>query len=64
MERVPVSQKYTLTIREAAAYFTIGEKKLRSLAQKNQGTFAIMCGNRNLIIREKFEDFLAHTNSV
>ncbi len=62
--KVPVSQKYTLTLKEAAAYFTIGEKKLRNLAQKNQGVFAVMCGNRHLIIREKFEEFLAGTDSV
>ena len=26
---VPVCEKYTLTLREAAAYFSIGEKKRR-----------------------------------
>ena len=26
---VPVCEKYTLTLREAAAYFSIGEKKIR-----------------------------------
>ena len=29
---VPVSEKYTLTIKEAASYFNIGTKKMRRLA--------------------------------
>lgn len=34
---VPVCAKYTLTIREAAAYFNIGIKKMRRLAEENTG---------------------------
>ena len=30
---VPVSEKYLLTIKEAAAYFGIGEKRIRFLVQ-------------------------------
>ena len=30
---VPVSEKYTLTIKEAAAYFNIGIKKMRRIAE-------------------------------
>ena len=61
---VPVSQKYALTLREAAAYFNIGEKKIRHLVEKHRGEFSLMSGNRNLIVRTKFEDFLNHTDSV
>ena len=32
---VPVCEKYTLTIKEAAAYFNIGIKKMRRLAEEN-----------------------------
>ena len=32
---VPVSEKYTLTIKEAASYFNIGTKKMRRLAEDN-----------------------------
>ena len=53
---VPVSQKYALTLREAAAYFNIGEKKIRHLVEKHRGEFSLMSGNRNLIVRTKFED--------
>mgnify|MGYP003058769254 CR=1 FL=1 len=34
---VPVSEKYTLTIKEAASYFNIGTKKMRRLAEDNRG---------------------------
>ncbi len=32
-ETLPVSEKYMLTIKEAAAYFNIGIKKLRRIAE-------------------------------
>lgn len=50
-ETLPVSEKYMLTIKEAAAYFNIGIKKLRRIAEDNLGTVAVYCGNRFLIIR-------------
>ena len=50
-DAVPVSEKYMLTIKEAAAYFNIGIKKLRRIAEDNLGTVAVYFGNRFLIIR-------------
>ena len=61
---VPVGEKYMLTIKEAAAYFNIGIKKMRRLAEDNLGSFAVYSGNRYLIIRSKFEIFLNETSSV
>lgn len=61
---VPICDKYTLTIKEAVAYFNIGEKKMRRLAMENTGRFSVMSGNRYLIIRPKFEKFLENTSSV
>lgn len=44
---VPIWEKYTLTIEEAAKYFRIGEKKLRKLAEENpDANWLIMNGNR------------------
>ena len=34
---VPVKEKYALTIKEAAAYFNIGIKKMRRIAEDNLG---------------------------
>ena len=39
---IPVWEKYTLTIEEAAAYFRIGEHKLRNLVNENK-MFHIKC---------------------
>ena len=57
-ETLPVSEKYMLTIKEAAAYFNIGTKKMRRIAEDNLGTVAVFCGNRFLIVRPKFEEFI------
>ena len=34
-EAVPIWEKYTLTIEEAAKYFRIGQRKLRQIAEEN-----------------------------
>ena len=61
---VPVKEKYTLTIKEAAAYFNIGIKKLRRIAEDNLGIVAVYCGNRFLIIRPKFEEFILNSSEI
>lgn len=53
---VPIWEKYTLTIEEAAKYFRIGEKKLRKLAEENpDANWLMMNGNRIQIKRKQFE---------
>ena len=53
---VPIWEKYTLTIEEAAKYFRIGEKKLRNLVEENSdANWLIMNGNRVQIKRRQFE---------
>ena len=61
---IPLYEKYALTVREAAAYFNIGIKKMRRLAEDNLGRYSIESGNRYLIIRVKFERFLDQNSSV
>lgn len=62
--KVPLSEKYSLTIKEAADYFSIGVKKMRRLAEDNLGDFAVYNGNRYLVLREKFEDYLQRASSI
>lgn len=57
-EKVPVSEKYMLTINEASQYFSIGVKNMRRMAEENKGSFVIFMGNRYLIIRTKFEEYI------
>ena len=61
---VPVGDKYMLTIKEAAAYFSIGEKKMRRLAEDNLGTYAVFSGNRYLVIRPKFEEYICQSSTL
>lgn len=56
---VPIWEKYTLTIEEAAKYFRIGEKKLRQLAdERPNANWLIMNGNRVQIKRKQFEKMI------
>lgn len=58
-QNVPLWEKYTLTVEEAAAYFRIGEHKLRRLISENKNAdYLLWNGNRVQIKREKFEKFV------
>ena len=39
-------------------------KKLRRIAEDNLGTVAVYCGNRFLIIRPKFEEFILNSSEI
>lgn len=48
--KVPLWEKYILTIQEAAEYFHIGEKKLRKLVEeRTYADFVAMNENRAMI---------------
>ena len=65
MIEIPVWEKYTLTIEEAAAYFRIGENKLRRIiADDPNADFVIWNGSRAQIKRKKFEEFIDKTNAI
>lgn len=62
---IPVWKRYALTITEAADYYHIGENKLRMIAEEHpQADFIIMNGNRILLKRQKFEEFLDNATVV
>ena len=58
-KEVRISEKCLLTVTEAAAYFGIGEKKLRSMieAYNHLGLF-VQNGVKYMIKRQKFEAFI------
>ena len=65
MRQTPLNERYLLSIRDAADYFGIGEKKLRRLAENNlYHGFAVYNGNRYMIIRKKLEEFLESAESI
>lgn len=57
-QKLATSEKYSLTIKEAAEYFGIGVKRMRRLAEDHIGVFSVYNGNRYLIIRADFEQYL------
>lgn len=62
---IPVWKRYALTIAEAAEYYHIGENKLRMIADEHpDADFIIMNGNRILIKRQKFEEYLDRATVV
>ena len=59
MTNIPYWEKYMLTLREAAEYFHIGEKKMRQIVEENMdANFLLTSGNRIMIKRKLFERFL------
>ena len=61
----PVWEKYTLSVEEAAAYFRIGENKLRNLISRNNNAkYLLWNGNRVQIKRNLFEKFIDETDAI
>jgi len=58
-------EKYNLTIKEASVYFSLGEKKLRRIAEDNPDAgFVLMNGSHILIKRSAFEKYIDMVDSV
>ncbi len=63
--QVPVWDKFTLTIEETAAYFRIGETKLRQIVSENRNAdFLLWNGNRPQIKRKKFEEVINQLHNI
>lgn len=62
---IPIWQKFTLTVEEAAVYFRIGENKLRQIMSENRNAdFILWNGNRPQIKRQKFESFVDGLHNI
>lgn len=62
---VPIWQKYTLSIEEAAEYFRIGQKRLRQMVADNPSAdYILLNGNRVQIKRKLFEDYIDAATTV
>ncbi len=62
---IPVWERYTLSIEEAAAYFRIGENKLRKIVNENKDAdYLLWNGNRPQIKRKKFEQLIDRLSLV
>ena len=65
MIEIPYWEKYMLTLREAAEYFHIGEKKMRQIVDENMDAkFLLENGNRVMTKRKLFEEYLDKANVI
>lgn len=63
-ERSTNMGKSNLTIEEAALYSGIGRNKLRQLTDDENCKFVLWVGNKRLIKRKKFDEFIAVAYSI
>ncbi|HJF21757.1 MAG TPA: excisionase family DNA-binding protein [Mammaliicoccus lentus] len=63
-DEVPIWHKANLTINEAAVYSNIGVHKLREITDSENCDFVLWVGNKRLIKREKFDEYLRSIYSI
>ena len=63
MKDLKPSEKYALSIEEAAIYFHIGMNKLRKMVSENP-EWVFKCGTHSYIKREKLEKLLDRASTV
>ena len=61
---VPVWEKENLSVKEAAAYFGIGENKLRELTDNPDCQSVLWVGSKRLIKREKMKKYLSDIDEI
>lgn len=60
---IPIWEKINLTIEEASALFSIGEKAIRERTDEPSCDFVLFKGTHRLIKRKKFEEYLDSINT-
>ena len=61
---VEIKDKLNLTIEEAALYSNIGLNKIREMANEPSCSFSLFNGNRLLIKRKAFEQYLEKVSKI
>jgi excisionase family DNA binding protein len=59
--QVPIWKKTTLTVKEAAAYSNIGINRIEEMLRDPRCQFVLYVGNKKLVKREMFEEYLKNT---
>ena len=60
---VAIKDKVTLSFEEAAAYSGIGINRIRSMVKEYDSILAFHIGNKTLIKRKSFENFIERNQS-
>lgn len=61
---IPIWERVTISIEEAAAYSGIGRDKLRALTEEEDCDYVIWVGKKRMIKRVKFEEYLNNSYSI
>jgi len=61
---IPIPQKLTLTIQEAAAYSNIGINKISSMLREPDCPFVLHAGSRRLVERKEFEKYIQEVSKI
>ena len=61
---IPIYQKQNLTIEDAAVYSNIGRNKLRQLTDDEKCVFVLWVGEKRLIKRKQFDEFIEKAYSI
>lgn len=64
MSSVPIWEKITLTLEEAAAYSNVGINRIREITNNENCPFVLFVGNKRLIKRKLFEKYLEQAYSI
>lgn len=64
MKEVPIWEKSNLTLEEAAAYSGIGIGKLREITNGERCRFVLWVGNKRLIKRRLFDEYIESCYSI
>lgn len=64
MKEVSIWEKANLTLEEAAAYSGIGVGKLRELINEKGCNFVLWVGNKRLIKKRLFDNFIEQMFSI
>ena len=64
MKEVPIWEKSNLTVEEAAAYTGIGINKIREMSNGDNCPFVLWVGNKRLIKRRIFDEYVEKQFSI
>ena len=64
MKEIPIWEKSNLSLEKAAAYSGIGINKLREITNEDRCKFVLCVGNKRLIKRRLFDQFIEQAYSI
>ena len=64
MKEIPIWEKSNLTLEEAAAYSGTGINKIREISNAKDCDFVLWVGNKRLIKRQRFDQFINRSYSI